>query len=264
MAQTPAIDVSQWQGSINFGGVPQGIVIIKMSGGDNGLYYDSKASVNYTNAKNAGKAVAGYHFAGGTNAISEAQHFLRAMSPLDNDDVLVLDWEVQHPNPVEWCRQFTQYIHDQAGIWCLVYLNISTTNAYDWSPVLKNCGLYIAAPSYGWNDTIPVKWPVVMQQGPYIRDPGIAGNIDSDMWFGTVADFKKYGFHKPAVITPAPAPTPIPPPQPAPTPTPPAPSPDPVPPPAPVQDYGEENNNLLKQILAIVAWLKDKFTGVFK
>lgn len=241
MAQTPAIDVSQWQGDINFGGVPQDIVIIKMSGGDNGLYYDSKASVNYYRAKQAGKAVAGYHFAGGTDPIAEAQQFLRAMSPLDVDDVMVLDWEVQHPNPVEWCRQFTQYIHDQAGIWCLVYINISTCNAYNWAPVLSNCGLYIAAPSFGWDDVIPVKWPVVMQQGPYIRDTGIQGNIDSDMFFGTVDQFKAYGFHAPAAITPVPVseqpPVPVPPPappvpEPLPVPTP-TPTPKPAPEPAP-------------------------------
>lgn len=233
MAQTSAIDVSQWQGNIDFGGVPQDIVIIKMSGGDNGLYYDTKGGANYYGAKAAGKAVAGYHFAGGGDPIAEAQQFLRAMSPLDNNDVLVLDWEIQHANPVEWCRQFVQYIHDQIGVWCLVYLNISTTNAYDWSPVLTNCGLYIAAPSYGWDDTIPVGWPVVMQQGPYIRDNGISGNIDSDMFFGTIDQFKAYGFHAAGAIQPDTPATPAPE-DPLPTPVaPPVPNPTPEPTPAP-------------------------------
>lgn len=207
MAQVPAIDVSHWQGTINFAGVPQEIVVIKMSGGDNGLYYDAQGGANYYAAKAAGKAVAGYHFAGGTDPIAEAQQFLRAMSPLDADDVMVLDWEVQNADPVGWCKQFVEFIHTQTGIWCLVYLNISTTNAHDWSPVLNNCGLYIAAPSYGWSDTIPVKYPVVMQQGPYITDPGISGNIDSDMWFGTVDQFKAYGYHAPGT-PPTPDPKP--------------------------------------------------------
>lgn len=268
--QVPAIDISQWQGNVNFAGVPQEIVIMKMSGGDNGLYYDSKASQNYSGAKAAGKAVAGYHFAGGTDPVAEAQQFLRAMSPIATEDVFVLDWEVQHANPVAWCQQFVEFIHAQAGVWCLVYLNISTTNAYDWSPVLNNCGLYIAAPSYGWDDTIPVKYPVVMQQGPYIADPGISGNIDSDMWFGTLDQFKQYGYH-PAGATPAPEPKPapdpvpdpipVPPPAPAPAPEPtPDPTPTPEPHPTPPPATSPSGNSLFSWVSnlfsKLVSWLK--------
>lgn len=238
MAQTPAIDISQWQGDIDFGGVPQPIVIMKMSGGDDGLYLDKKANQNYYRAKAAGKAVGLYHFAGAGDPAAEADFFLRACSPLDPDDVLVLDWEVQHSDPVGWCRAFINYIHDRTGVWCMIYLNISTTNRYDWSSVMANSGLYIAAPSFGWDDPIPVPYPVIMQQGGYIQDPGISGNIDSDMFFGTIDQFKAYGFHDAA---PQPAPTPTPEPTPAPTPDPtPDPSPTPSPEPEPSPDPSPE------------------------
>lgn len=262
MAQTPGIDVSQWQGNIDWSGVSQDIVIIKMSGGDDGLYFDSKANANYYGAKAAGKAVACYHFAGGTDPIAEADFFLRAVSPLDANDVLVLDWEVQHSDPVGWCAAFVNYVHDKTGVWCMVYLNISTTNSRDWSSVLSNCGLYVAAPSYGWDDTIPVSWPVVMQQGPYIHDAGISGDLDSDMFFGGIDQFRAYGFHAPGAITPIPVdtpnppdplPTPVDPPTPVPTPVP---TPKPVPTPIPTPNPDPNTKNISWLVKAIKAILK--------
>lgn len=242
--QTPAIDVSQWQGTINFGGVPQPIVLMKASGGDSGLYYDTKCTANYSGATAAGKAVGLYHFAGGGDPVAEANFFLRAVSPLAENDVYILDWEIQHADPVGWCNAFMTTVHNATGVWPMLYINISTCNAYDWSPVLNNCPLYIAAPSYGWDDTIPVKYVVDMQQGPYTQDPGISGNIDSDMWFNDVASFQKCGYKAPSsapapaapapvpVVTPTPDPTPAP--EPAPEPTP-APVPEPTPAPTPTK-----------------------------
>src|SRR3954470_5912939 len=111
-----AIDVSQYQGVIDWNQVQAEIAMIKVSGGDNGLYYDARATSNYINAKAAGKAVGMYHFAGGGQPEEEADFFIRACSPLEQDDVMVLDWEIQHPNPVEWCRRFIQHVIDKTGV----------------------------------------------------------------------------------------------------------------------------------------------------
>jgi GH25 family lysozyme M1 (1,4-beta-N-acetylmuramidase) len=145
-------DVSQWN---NYAPDTEDFVMIKMSGGDAGLYFDSKASVNYTNAKNAGKVVGGYHFAGGGDPIAEATYFLKAMSPVAENDIFALDWEIQHANPVAWAQAFVNEVHSKVGVWPLIYINISTCNAYDWSPVLANCGLWLAAPSYSYNANAP-------------------------------------------------------------------------------------------------------------
>lgn len=219
-------DISQYQGNYDMNdGNPA--VAIKMSGGDNGLYMDSQAANNYGHAIAAGKVVIGYHFAGGTDPIAEANYFLRAMAPLAENDVYALDWEVSNPDPVGWCTQFINHIHDSIGVWSLVYMNMSTANAHDWSPVFNNCGYWCAAPSFGFDATLPVKYPQVAQQGP------IVNGHDTDAFFGTVEELKKYGYQAPQ---PAPQPTPTPPapvPEPAPIPIPPAPTPVP-PSPAPV------------------------------
>lgn len=230
-------DVSQWQGNINWAAYPYDIAILKMSGGDAGLYTDSKANANYYGAKAAGKAVGGYHFAGGGNAQNEADFFIAAMSPLEQNDVLVLDWEIQHPDPVGWCTAFVNRVHDRTGVWPLIYFNGSTWNAHDWSPVTRNCGVWVAWYGQDPEGNLPVggKIYVAHQYTSSGSVPGIAGRVDMDAWFGSLDQWKKYGYHKPVAPPPAPAPAPTPPPAPAPEPVPtPLPTPDPTPPPAPV------------------------------
>lgn len=181
-----AKDISKWQGDWQDTG--ESIVMIKVSGGDNGLYYDPKATQNYYGSKNAGKAIGMYHFAGGTDAIAEANFFIKACSPLEENDVLALDWEVGNADPVGWCTQFVNRVHDATGVWPLLYLNLSTLNAHDWSPVLASCGLWLADWSVSPDGEAPTHHTYVMQQ--YGDSP-----YDKDAWFGTIDQFKAYGYH---------------------------------------------------------------------
>lgn len=217
-------DISQWQGNYDMASNPDPAIAIKMSGGDAGLYYDSHAALNYAHATAAGKVVIGYHFAGGLDPTAEADFFIKAMSPLAENDVLALDWEIQNPDPVGWCTTFVTHVHDVTGVWPLVYMNMSTANAHDWSPVFNNCGYWCAAPSYSFDDVLPVKYPQVAQQGP------IVNGVDTDAAFVTIEELKEYGYH--ATHTSQPAPTPVPVPEPAAPPAP-EPVPDPIPSPAP-------------------------------
>lgn len=83
------------------------------------------------------------------------------------------------------------------------------------------------------------------------------------------APFKPWGFNRvdlvewvdPTPPTPTPEPTPTPTPEPTPTPVP-EPEP-PTPTPTPDPDYGQQNNALLKAILASVEWIKAVFKKVF-
>jgi hypothetical protein len=193
-----ASDVSQYQGTIDWATMPP-IALIKMSGGDNGLYMDSHAAVNYTNAKASGKAVGGYHFIGWTlGAVAEATYFLQAMSPLAENDVYALDIEaIKIADPVSYVQSMVDFIHGKIGVWPLVYMNVSTLKAFDWSSVLSTCGLWLA----DWNNdpsvTIPTVHTYVMQQ--YSDGP----NYDHDEWFGTLTEFNAYGYHAPtATATP--------------------------------------------------------------
>lgn len=207
-------DISVYQGAwIDTG---EQFVMIKMSGGDNGLYMDSQAASNYSGAVSAGKVVGGYHFAGGTDAVAEADYFVRAMSPQAENDIYALDWEVQNPDPVGWCKAFMNEVHAKIGVWPLLYINLSTLNAYDWTPVLTNSGLWLADWAVSPDADAPTNWTYVMQQ--YTDTP-----YDKDAFFGTREQLQAYGWHAQAAAPPLPTSPPQPSPVPS-TPSAPAPS----------------------------------------
>lgn len=271
MSHIECVDISQWQGAYQDYGTP--ILIIKVSGGDNGVYFDSQATNNYNRATADGKAVGMYHFAGGTDPIVESNFFIRACSPLAENDVLVLDWEVSHPDPVGWCKAFVENVHSQTGVWPLLYINLSTLRAHDWSLVLNNCGLWLAA----WNgdpeaDIDTGGHPYVMQQ--YQGTP-----LDRDAWFGSIDQFRAYGYHAPSQNPPVPAETTVDPPITEPVITPPLPdnpvttitpipsAPVPNTPPAtspPEHSFPELHESRMSILARFLAWLSKKFNERIK
>lgn len=247
MAFLNFIDVSRWQGDIDWAAVKaSGIAgaIIKISGGDDGLYYDSKATQNYDAVKANGLLVGGYHFAGHTDPVAEANFFVDGMKPFADNDVFVLDYDSDTSDAVSWVQQFVQRVHDLTGVWCIVYVNGSTKNAHDWSPVATNCGFWIAWYGKDPNADLPVSGIYVMHQyTSSAQVPGVSGNVDEDAVYMTPEQFDAYGWHptpaadQPVPVIPAPVPDPVPaPPAPDPVPTPeptPEPSPEPLPEPTP-------------------------------
>lgn len=81
------IDVSRWQGSINFKSVKAAgidFVIIKAGGSDAGFYEDTMFKINYAGAKAAGLKVGAYYyvgskFQGADNGIADAKRFIRIL-----------------------------------------------------------------------------------------------------------------------------------------------------------------------------------------
>lgn len=92
------IDVSDWQGYIDYGKVKQAgieIVYIKASQGSN--LKDAYFDINYENAKNNGLKVGFYHFLTARNtqeAEKEAQFFASVISKKTPDCKLALDYEI--------------------------------------------------------------------------------------------------------------------------------------------------------------------------
>lgn len=247
MSHINGIDISQYQGAIDWNAVKAdgySIILVKVSGSDAGDYIDAWAGNHYNGARATGLAVGTYHFAGGGDPNHEAEYFVNVCSPLDENQVLALDWEIQHVDPVGWCTAFVNRVKALTGIWPIIYFNGSTWNAYDWTPVTNNCGVWVAWYGQDPEVDLPVHGTYIAHQ--YTSQgqvPGIAGNVDLDAWYIDVPTFNKYGYHsnnQPApapvpdpVPTPTPVPDPVPQPEPTPTPTP-TPDPQPVPEPTPV------------------------------
>lgn len=73
---TLGIDVSAWQGNIDFNKVKKSgyeFVIIKAGGNDDGYYTDSRFESNYTKAKKAGLKIGAYYFVDRTFCASNAK-----------------------------------------------------------------------------------------------------------------------------------------------------------------------------------------------
>lgn len=233
MESHEGIDFSHYQGNIEFSQVSQEIVMMKASEGTDYLdpylfsYYDAAKHKN-------GKLVGMYHFARGGDPVAEADWFIKCCQPLEQFDVFCLDYEIHLADPVTWCFALVNRVHDVTGCWPLIYMNRSTLGGYAWTPVLQNCGLWIADPDHNPDDGAQTNGKTyVMHQYGTTMVPGVQNACDVDRWWGTLEAFKQYGYnYQPP--TPAPSPEPEPTPEPVPEPGPvPEPMPEPTPTPLP-------------------------------
>ena len=92
------IDVSEWQGEINFNEVAgNGIKIVYIRASEGNSYVDPYFKQNYINAKNAGLKVGFYHFLTATNtyeAEEQARFFVSVIRGTNPDCRLAIDFEV--------------------------------------------------------------------------------------------------------------------------------------------------------------------------
>jgi hypothetical protein len=230
-------DISYAQGLYNMDADYNPVIAMKMSGayyGSKVCYLDTQAARNYQNATRLHKTPILYHFAGGGDARAEAEYFFKAVSPLAEGDVYALDYELtanMNPpaDPVAWCVTFAERFHELTGAWVIFYTFASMLTAYNWTPLLQNCALWVADYAVSPDGSVPDGGhPYIIQQ--YTDSP-----LDTNASFIDLETLKKYGYH---VQTPQPTPTPSPAPEPAPQPEPvpqPTPAPETPPTPAPTE-----------------------------
>jgi GH25 family lysozyme M1 (1,4-beta-N-acetylmuramidase) len=124
-------------------------VILKCTGGDGFLDPTFKERRDFFRKK--GLYIGCYHFAGRyvnkvfipQDPIKEADWFLKN-AEWKQGEVLFLDWEVNHSDPVGWCKKWLDAVYKETGKRAYIYLNESTTNKFDWSPISNNHKLWIA------------------------------------------------------------------------------------------------------------------------
>ena len=130
--------------------------IVKVSQGTG--YLNPKYQYQYSLAKNAGRLLGLYHYAGGGNPIAEANYFLSHIQDKLGQAVLAVDWE-QYQNAAwgdtTWVRQFVDEIHHQTGRWPLIYVQESAI--WQVANCVSDCGLWVAKyASMDWHSwTVP-------------------------------------------------------------------------------------------------------------
>jgi GH25 family lysozyme M1 (1,4-beta-N-acetylmuramidase) len=204
---TEGIDVSNWQGTIDFARVAAaGKHFAFMKASEGTTYIDPYYASNRANARSAGLKVGAYHFATPTaaagDAIAQADYFLAAATPVKGDMLPVLDLErsgsLTPPVLTAWVQAYVGRIYQRIGVRALIYVspNFWTNSMADtsWFAINGFNILWIAhwtaataplVPAANWAGKGWTFWQYTSSGSV----PGIAGRVDLDRYNGK--DFTK-------------------------------------------------------------------------
>jgi GH25 family lysozyme M1 (1,4-beta-N-acetylmuramidase) len=200
----PGIDVSHWQGTIDWSkvaGAGKRFVFLKAT--DDVNYVDPTFAPNRAGARAAGLSVGAYHFArpdpSPGDARREARFFVDVAHPQPGDLLPVLDMEtsrgLNQKEVTAWARTWVAVVRELTGVTPLVY-----TSPYGWAdrtgdtPLLSRDGAPLWVAHWGVSSpTLPAKgWDgrgwVVWQHTSTGHVPGVVGNTDLDRVAGTDLD----------------------------------------------------------------------------
>lgn len=196
----PGIDVSHWQGTINWSRVAaSGRRFVFLKATDDTNYIDPTFATNRAAARAAGLLVGAYHFArpdpSPGDARAEARFFVRVADPKPGGLLPVLDIEtskgLDQAGVTRWARTWATEVESLTGVDPMVY-----TSPYGWmtrtgdTRVLARDGspLWVAhwgvssplVPAADWDGRGWVVWQTTSSG----QVPGIAGRVDLDRLAG--------------------------------------------------------------------------------
>lgn len=194
------LDVSKYQGVLNFANVKSNFdfVIIKTSEGNG--YTDLKFLANQAGFRSVGMLLGYYHFARpdlGNSPLAEANWFLKTVGTLNDGEILCLDYEATWGGDVVgWCKTFLDSIYSKTKCKPLIYLNQSHLKNYSWKPVVEaDYGLWLAVYDYDPNKVIAVtQWASVAIKQFSNKLPYGSLAVDANVFYGDATAFKAYGF----------------------------------------------------------------------
>lgn len=203
-SQMHGVDVSNWQGPVDWGAVVRsGRPFAFAKATEGATFVDAQFGANRTGMAGAGLLLRGfYHFArpDRNSATAEAAHFLRTVGTLGPGEVAVLDLEVAaSPSVGDWAAEWLGIVARATGRTPMIY----SYQAYLYSiPTsrLTQYPLWVAA----WGDDdghLPSvrprtdrwsKWTFWQYTSKAVV-PGIAGRVDDNIFLGTPAELLAYG-----------------------------------------------------------------------
>ncbi len=205
------IDVSHWQGTIDWNGVyADGQVYAWAKATEGMTYEDPKFSYNMTNGLNAGVVMGAYHFARPDNnlASEDATNFLNVAGDYIGTGFLppVLDLENPYSGGqavvlldlftseelTNWALEWMSIVESTTGVSPIIYVNGNYANYLNSS--INNYGLWIANPNEltsppsnigVWSD-----WK--FKQYSWWGDvSGINGDVDLNIFNGDITEFNE-------------------------------------------------------------------------
>ena len=203
------IDVSAWQGQIDWGAVQRsGRLFAFAKATEGATFVDRTFAANRAAMGQAGLVLRGfYHFArpDRNTAAAEAANFLRTVGPLGPGEVAVLDIEVTPgPGIGDWAAEWLSRVHQATGRVPLIYSYQSYLYEIPTSR-LTPYPLWVAA----WGDDngqVPTTQPrtdrwsrwTFWQYTSKARVPGVSTQVDDNLFNGTPAELAALGGAVPA------------------------------------------------------------------
>lgn len=203
-------DLSHWQGgAIDFGAIRRAghaFVILKTTDGTTGI--DPEFDANRAKAHANGLYVGMYHFAEAGNPVAEADHFASVAGAVGPKEWTVTDEERYDSNPPAWVSAFADRMKARLGSVPVTYLNQSTRDAWNWSPVVdRGSDLWLAKYDGVYSDKPGGSgaWPFVAMEQYTDKGvcPGVPGLCDMNVFYGPASAL-------PGLSRSVPAPLPVP------------------------------------------------------
>ena len=194
----PGIDVSHWQGAIDWSAVAgDGVTFAFIKATEGGDYTDPRFAANWAGAQRAGVLRGAYHFfRPQTDAMAQAAHFLRAVPFTRGDLPPVLDVEVTDGRSMEavaaGVRTWLQEVERATGRRPIVYTRASFWTA-QMGTQFGGYPLWVA--HYGVSQpNIPAGWGgwAFWQHSDAGRVAGITGGVDLNWFNGGRAELESF------------------------------------------------------------------------
>jgi len=199
---TPGIDVSNWQGIVDWAQVrASGVRFGICKSSESTTFYDPYFAGNWTNMQAHDVARGAYHFCqpDQNTPQAEAAFFLSCVNRaggLVAGDLLVGDFEAGSGNLLSWARTFLDVIAQTVGFLPVFYSGwwFMQPHGLYGDDQLAQHGLWLA--EYDTTPpTEPPNWPVVAfwQFTCTGTVPGVAGDTDMNLFNGSIEQLKRYG-----------------------------------------------------------------------
>lgn len=221
------IDVSRWQGSINWTFVSQNVhaAMIKLGGSDDGFYMDGRARRNIIEARSHNLPIGFYYYLGGVHSPEEeAAHITNLVNEiggLNPGEPFCLDWEERKPglNEVAYIVAIVERLVSRGFPPPVIYMNEYYLTSNDWRALQQRmCKLWVA--SWGNNNAYAENWEIpesgvfedwwLWQYSSTGSVPGISGRVDLNLLRGDLESFQRAGLSKGVSIPGSPKPLPAP------------------------------------------------------
>lgn len=208
--QVSGIDVASWQGTPDWAAVKvAGYAFAWTKVTEDDDYVNPTFVRNWAEIRRVGLVRGAYHYAQpeGPDAVQEADYFLARLESVGGllpGDMVALDIEAGTGDLGQWCLSWLRRVEARAGVRPFVYTGAWFSKPHGLGNVSELGGfpLWLAA----YQDAMPAPpapWGAVTiwQHSSTGRVPGIAGDVDLNLFRGTVADLARHGLAG-AVVAP--------------------------------------------------------------